>query len=81
MSGHYKYQDELRYTQEIKMKRMKNAIGFVQISSYAEECPFGSQLEQFVLLVSVSTMWSNFVNMTDGLGILKCLAALTLLRS
>lgn len=47
------------------------------MSAYAEEYPFGFQLEQFVLLVSVSAMWSNFVNMTDGPGILQCLAALT----
>lgn len=43
--------------------------------------PCGFQLEQFVLLVSVSAIWSNFVNMTDGPRILQCLAALTLLRS
>lgn len=81
MSGYYKYQDELSSAKEIKMERMENAICYVQISSYAKECPFGSQLEQFVLLVSVSTMWSNFVNMTDGLGILQWLVVLTLLRS
>lgn len=36
---------------------------------------FAFQLEQFVLLVSVSAMWSNVV-MTGGRGILQCLAAL-----
>lgn len=37
---------------------------------------FAFQLEQFVLLVSVSAMWSNVINMTGGRGILQCLAAL-----